>query len=662
MLYQDISDFIEALSKLILSELDVDLLRQIKEYFLGKPEVANLVDKELTFLLAIYKMRWDNCRGDREKGDYTLADTEVTREWVNLSKKLGEAVGLCYLSVLFYNLENTKELADLKDLVDGSDLQETKTLTNFYIVELEKKNYLCRKLVLYNWLEKNRYFLSSTRDQKPRVITIKELSTLKRCQSDASKFSVEYSDGRVEYFNNFWDFLTKKSFPNLKLQRQDVPPEFFPWVWKLINSYYRCKEEGVAFTRFQGTVYDFFSRLYANSLADINSLYGEKIFLNSEPHYLLTIFISIFDAQDFTLDSEMESLCIFLYPKHRLKVSSEELIPLYNALDIELWKEEEELMKARAECGRFFVSLFVYDFDLSFGEQHHIDVWDVTNTIPKDLHYSYDLLRRSLRNPEQVNFTQIYEQIRREVRAITREGFFATLFRSKKTTCWLNSVINKQFESVHGYWFPLELIFSAVTFYRFIQNNPVSANATSKKEYEYDSSCDKFLDSLVQSLCNKSELLEEGAELFEKEVRINVLFSSFLSELEARKQGIVLSLIKRFDLQEEQSSFLNNCEDYIDSRLKYLGYRPNTEELFRRPVTPRVDTSIGAENQLANVHALVEEYKIRSLAFVSKDKRLLIQKFLCDLNYPILSWKRIDEINRRVEGHRYDDYEYDYCD
>jgi hypothetical protein len=624
MLVQHIVNFYNSLnSERALSQLDHDLLLQIREHFFSKAPDANLTKEDIQFLFKIYRERRDKTRRDPHQ-NYTLAANKVVEEWIRLSKDIATELKIPYLSILFYDLENTREgtlFPYMKDPADGSDLAQTTTLTNFYEGEY---NLLYRKRVFYDRMYQNAYTLCTTKNKSGkelRVITVAELSYLKSCQQNIGAFSIESStSATTEHFTSFWDFMVKKVFPRLTRSGGRISDKVLSDLVELVECYYHSKQNNLEFEEFKKAVSSFFERLYLYPLLKINCLYGQKVRYKNQPHYLLDVFISILDANEFIIEHEMEVLSQFLFNYNpNIKINTIELKPLYVQL--------KDQIKAYNQCCSLFISLYVYSFKTFFSGKS-VDEWDIENTIPKELYSIHSALKWYLTN-NNINYIKAFNDLSSEIAKNLEPNFFSRLTQNKFTIRWCQAVKAKQLDVIHGHWFDPEVILPVLNKYKI-------------KGIEHQNRMNTFLDNVIQTLYNKK------ATSFKKNFRINVLLSQFLSKIEPQDKNNLLKLLGSFNVEEAKVHFLSNCEIYINKRLKSMGYiKPPLSSsgfsLYFIPVTP-IDTSTNAKFQSTKINALVEQFKKLSFSHLKQSAVTDIQVYLGTLSYPILSLKKIRTI------------------
>lgn len=622
MLVQQVADFYNSfMAKDLLSESDAGLLQSITSHFSERSMDEMVNEQDMQLLRQHFKDRWLEIQGKQEL-DYTLADNKANRVWIDFAKLVASELKISYLSILFPNLANAKESATLKDPADGSSLEETTTLTNFYIGD---DNTLRRKRVLFDRMKKHDFTLCTSTDptgKHLKIISVSELSRLRRCQNNVGAFGIKISSTFVEEFSCFWDFISKKSFPKLT-KRGKIPVGLFPHLVELVEYYYHLKRKNGDFNKFKDVAKSFFGRLQDYHLENVNFLYGQKVQYNEQPHYLVELFISIFEATDFVLEHELEALSIFLFEiNHNLKASSIELSSLYEKLEKLTNKEKEEQAKAHNQCCSLLVSLYVHAFKMQiFTGVSSINDWDMENTLPTELYPIYKLLKGYL-VASNANFVDAYTSILNThiIPKSKEQGFFSWLTRNEATGKWLLAVKERRLSTVSGYWFDPELIFSALLAY----------NTT---KIENRKCVHEFLDDFIQTIYNKK------GDAFQKELRVNILFARFLSDLEAHKRKHLLMLLATSNVEEAKSHFLHNCESYIDERLKVIGYvePPLSSPRFFIPIKP-IDTSSEVQPQMTSLYALLEQYKKLSFTHLDEEVKLKIHEYLyMKLSYPILS-------------------------
>ncbi len=610
MLVQKIVDFYTELGKeKVLINCDKGLLKSIIERFSGKKTTEELSNDDWQFLRECYNARWQNVKRTIE--DYTLSASSVNQKWVNLAKVIAAELDISYLSILFYDVTNTHDPAD------GSWLTETTKLTNFY---LNDENQLCRKRVLYDRMKEQNYMLCSTdiTGKILKIVTIAELHHLQRCKQESGKFSILYPS-KTEEFDSFWDFLTKESFPRLTFGG-GMPIGLLPHLIEVIEDYYTfLKAKDDSFHLFKDVFQRFVARLYQYPLSNVNYLYGQKVRYKEKDQYLLDVFIAIFQANTFTIDEEIMALtsCLFKYSPI-LKANSNELRELYSSRHAPADNTNAKYF-AYERCCSIYISLFATEFKMWTSGQS-ISCWDIVNTIPSELGDIYKLLH-ALFNKAEPDFIATYDEIINEyvVPKSNSNGFFSQcmklITRNKATATWLDLVEHKNLAQLGSYWFEPPIILYALLAYN-------------KAESKNQKLIDSFLDELIHTY-------SQDKPAFAKALRVNILFSKFLSSLEecTRRHLIIWLTLTEPDTETEAAKirFNEHCTSYIVRRITSMGYRPPSDAADH--YTEAVDKD-----------SVIDVYNKLNLKHLESNAQKNIQNYFSDLHYPILTADQLREI------------------
>lgn len=549
MKVQRILEFIKELHKeeKMWAKYDAKLLAKVSKQFEEKDPKGFLKNDDIIFLKQCYARRWHQIQLEEPEHDYTLSNSAIELKWVNFAKDLEAVAKSSYLKILMPTITNDA------DPYDNSALTETVTMSNFYLAA--NGTILCRKRSLCDYLLAHEFVLSTSKDSKQAVVfTLDELSRLKRCKVSLP-FSIE-NEVETEHFTDFWDFMRKKVFTCLS-KYDELPLELLPRLLELIEHYYVSKSDDREFREFKSEVNDFFQYLYSHNIAQVNSLYGQKVFYKGQECYLLDVFIAIFEATAFNLESEMKAIATLLFRIHPiLKANSNELKTCF----IKQSRNSEKPGQAEAylHCCCLLISLFVTEFHFrSFLYQGiELCVWDKSNRIPSEFREIYQLLIQAFYAAEP-NYVDILHQIRTSIipKINTTSWIQAIIGNGSSGKDWLDKVNNLFLADVGGYWFPSELIISTLL------------TCTMSKETK--KLVTVFLDELVATYT-------QAHGSFIKEVRVNILFSQLLAQIsksECRNLIMLMTLCNKKSAEEIKSAFLSNCALHINNRLIELGYK-----------------------------------------------------------------------------------------
>ncbi|MFJ1269512.1 hypothetical protein ACD661_13175 [Legionella lytica] len=654
MKVQRISEYIEELRKEgIQAECDAALLDKITTYFLSKPLETPLNKPDIVFLIECFAVRWQTVRGKNH--DYTLSNSPIERIWVNLARELSTPADIPYLKILMSSITNDK------DPHDGSALTQTETMTNFYLAN--QGTVLCRKRSLCDYLLAHNHQLVTSRSMDAAVVfTLDELSSLKRCKVN-SCFSIETKgdaqisepQSKTEYFTSFWDFLQRKVFTSSS-NVGSLPMSFLAPLFELVECYMNLKVDGKEFNCFQKKASEFFEHIYNSAAADVNSLYGQRVFYKDREHHLLDVLIAIFDATQFNLEQEIYAITTLLFHLHPELEAKSSLVHLFY---LEEQKKPQHILKeerkkpaytaqnevtAYINCCRLLVSLFVTKFYTGFlYKGKEISTWDQPNEIPAEFYGIYQHLIK-LYNSDKPNYIDVYyDEIQSKITAMKKDQSPWVNIRPSASLSWLkkanaldekDSNLEDEDSALEGYWYPKELILHRLL--RFVHT------ATIFKKPITD-----LLDELVTTYAQ-----EEGC--FRKELRVNILFSQFLSKLNKQQRQTLETFMTSADgvsSEGVEGDFLNNCIVHINSRLVELGYHQPIDKspsFFHAEPCYKIDPALveGVEHLIE----VIEHYATKlELGHLASDVQGKIRRFLFDLKNPILSCEEKKETLKETE-------------
>lgn len=636
MKVQRISEYINELRKdAIQAKCDAALLDKIHTYFLSKPSETLLGRPDIVFLIECFAMRWQAVRGNDH--DYTLSNSPIELTWANLAKELGKYADIPYLKILMSTIVNDK------DPHDGSELTQTETMTNFYLAN--QGTLLCRKRSLCDYLLDHELKLATSRRLDTAVVfTLEEISSLKRCKVNScfsietkgeSQTEIHEKQTLTEYFTSFWDFLQRKVFASSS-SVGELPISFFTPLFELVECYISLKIDGKEFSSFQKKASEFFEHVYNSATTEVNSLYGHRVFYKEREHHLLDVLIAIFDATQFNLEQEIFVITRLLFsidPELETKSSlvklfylEEQKKPLHTSEDEfkkPVYTPENEV-KAYINCCRLLVSLFVTKFNLGIFVYKGQDIftWDQENEIPDEFYGIYTSLLKVFNSAKPNYINTYYNVISSEIAVLEGDNTPWVKIRTGSSCNWLKNAHTSSLAEIDGYWYPTELIIHRLL--KFIQTD-----STFKKQIT------DFLDELVTTYAQ-----EQGG--FRKELRVNILFSLFLSKLSEQQRHTVVTFMTSDDSVSAdgiESDFLNNCIVHINSRLVELGYHQPLDKFpsfFRGE--PGYEIAPSLVVGVKNLIEVIENYATKlELGHLDNEVQGKIRRFLFDLKNPILS-------------------------
>lgn len=628
MKVQHLLEFIRELhEEVIQAKCDASILHAIHSRFKELNPENRLNEDDIGFIVKCYASRWEKVQG--KEHDYTLSDFNIDQQWVNFAKTLSAETKIPYLKILMPTITNEH------DPHDNSALTETSTMTNFYLAN--GGTILCRKRSLCDYLLDHKFELVTGKGSKKGIVfTLDELSCLQRCRV-YSPFAIQ-SDIQTEHFSSFWDFMKKKVFVRLS-EYDDLPEGLLPHLLELIECYYALKASNKDFNEFKNSTKSFFKRLYSYDFKKINALYGQQVFYHNKNHYLLDVFITIFDATEFNLEHEMEVIAKLLFNIHPvLKANIHELKSCYlePTTRFSTTSAKKAQIEAYLKCCSLLISLYVtkFQFGFIFSNGVEISAWDKKNEIPEEFYDIYTSLIKAF-NSEKLNYVDVFKQIvETNVTEKTADTTYWTRISRDKTAYeWLCKVKDNSLMDVGGYWFPPELIISALFTF-------------STTRVEIKKLITNFLDELVNTYA-------QNHGDFIKEVRVNILFSQFLCQLSDSQRRNLIMLMTLFNekpASEIKSTFLNNCALHINNRLAEFGYRqyqkaPNF--YLREPNCKITQDFVGNET---NVLTVLENYSTKlPLEHLDVEIQERIRRYLFNLKNPILSIEEINESRRDCE-------------
>lgn len=627
MLVQRILDFINRLSavKPLISS-DNTLLGALHARFKERRGDDHINASDIDFLRSCFKERFHAVLDTAS--DYTFNNTPANLLWIELGKDLGTEIKVNYLYIILPSITNEY------DPNNETKLTDTNNFENFFLGNKGKTLY--RKIALCLHLLGNDLTLSLCREPKGLLsaLTVDELTRLKASHQQFRLQAGSTPGSSEEQFENFWSFLNIKVFPNLQRPYGRMPIEVLPAFLHLIESYFQYKASGTDFNQFKILKGAFFDRLSRESLKNINFFYGMKIRYNGGVHYLIELLISINSSNCYEMDDLFKAIAYALFKYHSaLKTLTPELQDLY----IDPPKNNADVFSSTEKhCLKLLISLLTTHFDSAvFSTRASISLWDKKNAIPSDTAEIAKFVIPFLEhNQIKELFAQYPDAYKRFSDAIGGTGKRAHFFQPHTTTLWHAAVDENNFSQLDVYWFEPEILL-----YRLMQIK-ISHPETSE-------SIHTFLNGLINTYAqDKPEML--------KRVRINILFSDFMKNLNPTLKRDLLVLLELGHLENARKNFLINCNDYIRDRLTDMTIREKVpssnffceqraSELTVQPVLDGVKS----------VTSLIDAYKkVLSTSSPEYNSALHIKmlNYFITLGEPILSAKEEAEAQKSAQS------------
>lgn len=538
MLVQQVLEFIDRLrNEHVFIECDVAFRKSISDYFLQKSSGSTtknsmkLSEEDFSFLINCYALRCNEIHAKYRDVEYTRSNSGFNQKLINFAADLAKERGIDFRAVLIPTVTN---------LVDPSDFSQINdfALTNLSDFHITDDLLLQRKLPWLQYMiqHDNVLFSFNSLEGRKKAVSINELKSLKNCGEPS-----------------FWDKLKTEIFPSLT-QSGKLSDEVVALLSKLLYTYFSLKQSQKNIHLFKDAIQKFFRKLSASSLEDINFLYGQKIKYNGNEAYLLDLLISLSTAGSFNVPLEQEMNIL---------------------LGIVRSAKSAELV-AYEKLHSILVSLLVTDFNLYRFTGAYVLSWDTCSHIPSALSPVFTSLKSICSVTP--NYVSKYNEIL-EIRAASQDSaatssitpksyvakykeilsmlvlpanpagsWWAWLTVNAELFNWISEItISEQPSRLGGYWFePSVIMFS-------ILQLPSSKHN------------DKLLDGLI------STYSQMRMSDFMQQLRLNKLFSEFMSELSESRRKNILSLMDTCNVDKAKKHFFNNCTTYLDRRLRELG-------------------------------------------------------------------------------------------
>lgn len=624
MLVQDIRRFLDELreSKPILP-CDKRLSTILLERFSHRERQEELTSDDIQFILQCFGEQWI---ADSES-DYLLYPSRANQIWVKLAHEIEPLTDKNYLQILLPHITNQFDFNNL------TPLTETVRLENFYLGYDGKTLY--RKRGLCEHLLNNQFELSTCRTLKTKqfeLITIEELTRLYRGKYCNGEFSID-----KEKFDNFWDFLYKKTFPRMQSKGQ-IPLEVIPHLLMLIESYYHLKTSGEDIKLFTDEVRKFFKILYQFELENINFLYGVRVPYHGKEVYLSELFILINMAQSYDVDEQLKAIASWLYQFNpTLKAVNKELLPLYTELESkrQLKIHLEEGVETRKDnlmyrIKTFLLSLFVIPFEIFPFSGKTISFWDIKNVIFSEGEEIYNQFAPFLMTNKSDNLISIYKKTIDEhiIPCQRNKHIYKWLTHYKSTLDWYQFVETGDLSKMDVYWFEPELLFHVLAHFRLI-NKSLGEKIV------------HFLDELIHTYAQNNNELQI-------QLRVNILFSKFLKSLDEQQRRKLILTLSLYDPADAKGKFLTNCVNYVTNRLSQISMHQSdgSPKFFSTYQCMDSKKLLISKTDLRQVSAILEAFKemLHSLEErCNPDQLENMLIYLRNISRPILTVAEIEE-------------------
>ncbi|MDR3442933.1 MAG: hypothetical protein P4L65_07935 [Legionella sp.] len=613
MLVQQVLEFIDRLrNEHVHIECDVAFRKSISDYFSQKSSGSNtknskeLSEEDFSFLINCYALRWNEVHAKYRDAEYTRSNLGFDQQLINFAVGLARERSIDFRSVLMPTVTN---LVDPSDFSQINDFGPT-TLSDFYITD---DLLLQRKLPWLQYMTKhdNVLFSFSSLDGRKKATSIYELKSLKNCNEPS-----------------FWTKLKEEIFPFLT-QSGKLSEEVVVLLSDLLHSYFSLKQSQKNIHLFKEAIQNFFHKLSTSSLDDINFLYGQKIKYQGIDVYLLDLLISLTTVGSFNVPLEQEMNIL---------------------LGIVRSAKSAELL-AYEKLHSILVSLLVTDFNLYRFTGAYVLSWDTCSHIPSALSPVFTNLKSICSVTP--NYESKYNEIL-ETRAASQDSaatssitltpksyvakykeilsmlvlpsnpagsWWAWLTVNAELFNWISEItISEQPSKVGGYWFEPSVIMHSIL------QLPISMHN------------DKLLDGLIRTY---SQMRMSD---FMQQLRLNKLFSEFMSELSESRRKNILSLIETCNVDKAKEHFFNNCTTYLNRRLRELD-----ENLDDASPSFFASSSIAVSNP-DNMLALLTLYTTKLAKRHAEAQFSPGLLYLHDLKDIILTKKEIWDAHRAVVG------------
>lgn len=582
MLVKHIKKFIEDLNTAHGGACHTEIYTLLTAYFDKKEIDSVLTADDLNFLIEQFKKRSSLIKyTDR---DYTLNPDGVNALWIGLAKNLAPFTNKSYIQILFPDAINTL------DPITLVPLQDTINTDNLYwgygYRTLHRKRGLCQHLI------DNEFVLSTRRKVDTRELSplsIEELTRLKGCKrSPKSAFSIG-----DESFSSFWNFLQKKVFPKLN-DSNEVPFALIPYLYLLLERYAVLKAEGKPFAVFKQELGSFFEFLYKNQLSDVNQFYGVHFEVKGTSYYLFEFLITLNKAQNFNIDDYLAPLISWLsatYPRLTTKKTTASA-PSDRKSFASLTNDE-----VLDQCKLLLLSLFVVDFPGSWGTRT-ISVVDKTHKVFSQAATILHRFQPAIEADDTDGLIKLCREVMDDTIERYSDSDHSSLWNcifSSNSSAWFEHAKEGTLSTLGVNWYDPKLLIH--TLVRFNAMSPAVTRLANL-----------FLDELIRTYC-------QSLSKFQRQMRINILFSEFVKKIqESPDLKVLLLSLELYSAEEYRSNFLSNCTYHVGNQLHELDIVKTTT------LTSFFSTS----HKMDSVKLEVAELKIESVMdVISQYKRLI---------------------------------------
>jgi hypothetical protein len=414
----------------------------------------------------------------------------------------------------------------------------------------------------------------------------------------------------------------------------------------LIETYFSLKDTSKRFHVFKDELRKFLDLLYENDLEYLNQFYGVQIQLHDQTRYIIESLIFIYQAQDYKLDDELIKLLKGLYELNpTLRIQYRRIEPIYSSIIPKHDPNARALSELTSneidynECKILILSLFTLQFTLPmFTSGKYISIVDQDTRVNSEAFEVYSLLEPYILAYDLDGLLNAYRHVMNK--ELPNRQYSVGLFkRSSFTTTWLEHAKNHTLPSLGVRWYNPKLLLHAML--RFPSNSVPITRAINS-----------FLDELIRTYCQNRNKLEQ-------QVRINILFSTFLSHYGDLKEcKALLLLLDIYDVTDYSSAFISNCDYYIGSRFHQIEAEDSVHESYSFSCSKKIDTFKELFNKfnyadIVRVRTLIDIYENELESKRGSASFQKLHEYIKFLSDPFLScaeliqagsWRDIDSI------------------